>query len=136
LAQVLAQLYMNSKNLRHRKIERFTLAHFATKYFNNMVFLFIYMQKKRCFSNITTYLILAYKTKLITVVPIEVFLKYWFNTLPLVDQFISSSSSRYSYTYCERPNSKYLIISGHFLSIYDWLVAQTTKVIGAFKQLY
>jgi hypothetical protein len=26
-----------------------------------------------------------------------------------------------------------LIISGHFLSIYDWLVAQTTKVIGAFK---
>ena len=30
-------------------------------------------------------------------------------------------------------NSKYLIISGHFLSIYDWLVAQTTKVIGAFK---
>jgi hypothetical protein len=29
-----------------------------------MVFLFIYMQKKRCFSNITTYLILAYKTKL------------------------------------------------------------------------
>jgi hypothetical protein len=32
-----------------------------------------------------------------------------------------------------RANSKYLIISGHFLSIYDWLVAQTTKVIGAFK---
>ena len=30
-------------------------------------------------------------------------------------------------------NSKYLIISGHFLSIFDWLVAQTTKVIGAFK---
>ena len=30
-------------------------------------------------------------------------------------------------------NSKYLVISGHFLSIYDWLVAQTTKVIGAFK---
>jgi hypothetical protein len=26
-----------------------------------------------------------------------------------------------------------LIIFGHFLSIYDWLVAQTTKVIGAFK---
>ena len=46
---------------------------------------------------------------------------------------ISSSSSRYSYTSCERANSKYLIISGHFLSIYDWLVAQTTKVIGAFK---
>jgi hypothetical protein len=69
----------------------------------------------------------------ITVVPIEVFLKYWFNTLPQADQFISSSSSRYSYTSCERANSKYLIISGHFLSIYDWLVAQTTKVIGAFK---
>ena len=45
----------------------------------------------------------------------------------------ASSSSRYSYTSCERANSKYLIISGHFLSIYDWLVAQTTKVIGAFK---
>jgi hypothetical protein len=42
--------------------------HFATKYFNNMVFLFIYMQKKRCFSNITTYLILAYKTKLINII--------------------------------------------------------------------
>jgi hypothetical protein len=41
--------------------------HFATKYFNNMVFLFIYMQKKHCFSNITTYLILAYKTKLINI---------------------------------------------------------------------
>ena len=53
--------------------------------------------------------------------------------LPRADQFISSSSSRYSYTSCERANSKYLIISGHFLSIYDWLVAQTTKVIGAFK---
>jgi hypothetical protein len=68
-----------------------------------------------------------------TVVPIEVFLKYWFNTLPQADQFISSSSSRYSYTSCERANSKNLIISGHFLSIYDWLVEQTTKVIGAFK---
>jgi hypothetical protein len=54
-------------------------------------------------------------------------------TLPRADQFISSSSSRYSYTSCERANSKFLIISGHFLSIYDWLVAQTTKVIGAFK---
>ena len=53
--------------------------------------------------------------------------------IPQVDKFISSSSSRYSYTSCERANSKYLIISGHFLSIYDWLVAQTTKVIGAFK---
>jgi hypothetical protein len=41
--------------------------HFATKYFNNMVFLFIYMQKKRCFSNITMYLIFAYKTKLINI---------------------------------------------------------------------
>ena len=69
----------------------------------------------------------------LTVVPIEVFLKYWFNTLPQADQFISSSSSRYSYTSCERSNSKNLIISGRFLSIYDWLVAQTTKVIGAFK---
>jgi hypothetical protein len=62
-----------------------------------------------------------------TVVPIEVFLKYWFNTLPRADQFIWSSSSRYSYTSCERANSKYLIIFGHFLSIYDWLVAQTNK---------
>ena len=44
-------------------------------------------------------------------------------TLPQADQFISSSSSKYSYTSCERANSKYLIISGHFLSIYDWLVA-------------
>jgi hypothetical protein len=34
----------------------------------------------------------------ITVVPIEVLLKYRFNTLPRADQFISSSSSRYSYT--------------------------------------
>jgi hypothetical protein len=34
----------------------------------------------------------------ITVVPIEVFLKYWFNTLPRADQLLSSSSSRYSYT--------------------------------------
>ena len=73
------------------------------------------------------------RTMVVTVVPIEVFLKYWFNTLPRADQFISSSSSRYSYTSCERANSKYLIISGHFLSIYDWLVAQTTKVIRAFK---
>ena len=32
---------------------------FATKYFNNVMFLFIYMQKKPCLSNITTYLILA-----------------------------------------------------------------------------
>jgi hypothetical protein len=53
----------------------------------------------------------------LTVVPIEVFLKYWFNTLPQADQFISSSSSRYSYTSCERSNSKNLIISGRFLSI-------------------
>ena len=53
--------------------------------------------------------------------------------IKFADQFIWSSSSRYSYTSCERANSKYLIISGHFLSIYDWLVAQTTKVIGAFK---
>jgi hypothetical protein len=54
LAQVLAQLYMNSKNLRRRKIEIHPgwFFHFATKYFNNMVFLFIYMQKKRFFSNI------------------------------------------------------------------------------------
>jgi hypothetical protein len=29
LAQVLVQLYMNSKNLRRRKIERFTLADFS-----------------------------------------------------------------------------------------------------------
>jgi hypothetical protein len=36
--------------------------------------------------------------KYLTVVPIEVFLKYWFNTLPRADQFISSSSSKYSYT--------------------------------------
>ena len=34
----------------------------------------------------------------ITVVPIEVLLKYRFNTLPRADQFISSSSSKYSYT--------------------------------------
>jgi hypothetical protein len=27
-----------------------------------------------------------------------VFLKYWFNTLPRADQFIWSSSSKYSYT--------------------------------------
>jgi hypothetical protein len=32
------------------------------------------------------------------VVPIEVLLKYWFNTLPRADQLISSSSSRYLYT--------------------------------------
>ena len=38
---------------------------FATKYFNNVMFLFIYMQKKPCLSNITTYLILACKTKLL-----------------------------------------------------------------------
>jgi hypothetical protein len=35
----------------------------------------------------------------VTIVSIEVFLKYWFNTLPRADQFIWSSSSRYSYTF-------------------------------------
>jgi hypothetical protein len=45
-------------------------------------------------------------------------------------QFISSSSSRYSYTSCERGQFQ---VFESFLSIYDWLVAQTTKVIGAFK---
>jgi hypothetical protein len=47
---------------------------------------------------IKTQAINAKQNEAITVVPIEVFLKYWFNTLPRADQFISSSSSKYSYT--------------------------------------
>jgi hypothetical protein len=41
---------------------------------------------------------LCHRSLYFTVVPIEVFLKYGFNTLPRADQFISSSSSKYSYT--------------------------------------
>jgi hypothetical protein len=61
-----------------------------------------------------------------TVVPIEVFLKYWFNTLPQADQFISSSSSRYSYTSCERGQFQ---VFDHFWSLpfYLWLVSCTNN---------
>jgi hypothetical protein len=56
----------------------------------------------------------------ITVIPIEVFLKYWFNTLPQVDQFISSSSSRYSYTSLKEP----------IPSIWSFLVTSFLFMIG------
>ena len=61
-----------------------------------------------------------------TVVPIEVFLKYWFNTLPQANQFISSSSSRYSYTSCERGQFQ---VFDHFWSLpfYLWLVSCTNN---------
>jgi hypothetical protein len=62
----------------------------------------------------------------VTVVPIEVFLKYWFNTLRQADQFISSSSSRYSYTSCER--GQFQVFDNFWsLPFYLWLVSCTNN---------
>jgi hypothetical protein len=74
-----------------------------------------------------------HRVKLFTVVPIEVLLKYWFNTLPRADLI------KFLEIFIHFLWKSQFQVFDHFWSLpfYLWLVSctksQTTKVIGAFK---